>query len=131
MKINEKLSKLNKADFLKEMNVILVISLAIYIVIRIKGHSENLALIVLLAILCIGFSKRWKAHTSEHALSGKCIHSVSGYPEGTDLKEWEKRWTKDPEGAWNCSQTALPGESYCSVHLRESQFRISTIGDKS
>ena len=50
--------------------------------------------------------------------------------EPTDLKEWEKRWTKDPDGVWNCSQTALAGESYCVVHMRDNQWRISTIGNK-
>ena len=37
-------------------------------------------------------------------MSGGCIHSVDGYPEGTDLIEWNKKWTKDPKGGWNCSQ---------------------------
>ena len=62
----------------------------------------------LLCSFCIAFSQRWKAHASEHALSGGCIHSVDGYPEGTDLIEWNKKWTKDPKGGWNCSQPSLP-----------------------
>ena len=125
MQFNEKLSKLNKSVFLKEFGGILVVSFAIYLAIRIQGYSENVAMVVLLSILCIGFFQRWNAHTSEHALSGKCIHHRSGYPEGTDLKEWEKRWTRDPDGGWNCSQTPLAGESYCLVHMRQNPWHIS------
>jgi len=129
VKFNEKLSKLNKSIFLKEFGGILVVSFAIYLAIRIQGHSENVAVFVLLTILCIGFFQRWNAHTSEHALSGKCIHHRTGYPEGTDLKEWEKRWAKDPDGGWNCSQTPLAGQSYCLVHTA-SMWRISTQGNR-
>ena len=130
MKFNEKLSKLNKSIFLKELGGIFVVSFAIYLAIRIQGHSENVALFALLTILCIGFFQRWNVHTSEQALSGKCIHSVSGYPEGADLKEWEKRWTKNPDGGWNCSQTPLAGQSYCLVHTTGSMWRISTQGNQ-
>lgn len=124
MKFSEKWPRMNKTIFLKELGGILLVSIVIYLVIRIQGHSEIIALFALLAILGVGLFQRWNAHTSEHALSGKCIHSVYGYPEGTNLKEWEKRWTKGGRG-WNCSQTPLAGESYCLVHMKENQWHFS------
>ena len=117
VKFNEKLSKMNKTLFLKELGLIFLVSL----VISILAGAPSL----LLVIFSVGLYQRWKAHTSEHALAGKCIHSVDGYPEGTNLKKWEKRWTKGPDSGWNCSQTPLAGESYCLVHMKLYQWRIS------
>ena len=85
VKFNEKLSNINKRIFLKEMGQIFLFS----IVISILAGAPPLVLV----IFSVGLYQRWKAHTSEHALAGKCIHHRSGYPQGTDLKEWEKRWT--------------------------------------
>jgi len=116
VKFNEKLSKMNKTLFLKELGQLFVVSLVISILAGVPP--------LLLLIFSVGLYQRWKAHTSEHALAGKCIHSVYGYPEGTDEEEWKKRWTKGGRG-WNCSQTPLAGESYCLVHMREHQWHIS------
>jgi len=71
---------MNKVVFLRELGLILAVSIAIYYLIIFKGYSENIGMAFLLCSFCIAFSQRWKAHTSEHALSGKCIHSVDGYP---------------------------------------------------
>lgn len=116
MKFNEKLSKINKSDFLLESGAMLVVSFVIYLLARNQNNSESLSLFASLTVLCVGLFMRWNAHTSEHALSGKCIRAVNGYPEGTDLKEWKKRWTQQPDGWWYCTETALPGRSYCLIH---------------
>ena len=130
MSLKQKFAGMNKVVFLRELGLILAASIAIYYLIIFKGYSENIGMAFLLCSFCIAFSQRWKAHTSEHALSGKCIHSVDGYPEGTDLIEWNKKWTRGPKGGWNCSQPSLPGESYCSIHFSGSQFKITTVGNK-
>ena len=115
---------MNKTIFLKELGMIFISGFVLFVLITGLG-SANIALFFLPVFFSVGLYQRWNAHTSEHALAGKCIHSVYGYPEGTNLKEWKKRWKKGPGKGWNCSQTPLAGESYCLVHMRQNQWHIS------
>lgn len=131
VKFSEKLSKMNKTRFLNELSIMFVISYLIYRLIKFRGYPEYVALIAFTGCICIAFSKSWNVHTSEHALSGNCIKWRSGYPEGTDLNEWKKRWKKNPspKGGWYCSQTTLPGKSNCLEHALGKSWR-STTGNK-
>ncbi|MDG1524591.1 MAG: hypothetical protein P8Q90_00770, partial [Candidatus Thalassarchaeaceae archaeon] len=62
VKFNEKLSKMNKTIFLKELGMIFISGFVLFVLIAGLG-SANIALFFLPVFFSVGLYQRWNAHT--------------------------------------------------------------------